>query len=142
MADEALGGSGPAGERAAAWEVVRGIFSAWRHGRPEEMRPFLHDDMVMVFFQSGERAIGADAVLEGFVAFSATAVTEHMEARERQVDVVGNTAVASYAYALSYLRDGRQFHATGRDLWVLQKSAGQWRAAWRTMLELEERERR
>jgi hypothetical protein len=48
--------------------------------------------------------------------------------------------VASYAYAMTYCRGGRRFHATGRDQWVLEKRAGARLAVWRTTLELDERE--
>jgi len=137
-----VAGAGPEQDRIAAWGVVRSIYRAWRDGHPGEMRPFLHDDMVMVFPGDGERAAGADAVMQGFIAFCAEAVAEHVEARDRQLDVVGSTAVASYAYAMTYRRCGRHFRATGRDQWVLEKKQGAWLAVWRTMLELDERELR
>jgi ketosteroid isomerase-like protein len=123
-----VAGAGPEQDRSAAWKVVRAIFRAWRAGRPAEMQPLLHDDMVMVFPATAERAEGAGAVLEGFIAFCAEAVTEEVEARDRQLDVVGQTAVASYAYAMTYTRGGRRFRATGRDQWVLQNSDGAWLA--------------
>jgi hypothetical protein len=135
-----VAGAGPLQDRTRAWEVVRQIFLAWREGRPADMRPLLHDDMVMVFPGNAERAEGAEAVLEGFIAFCAQAIAERVEARDRQLDVVGQTAVASYAYAMTYARGSRRFRAMGRDQWVLQKQRGSWLAVWRTMLELEEQE--
>jgi ketosteroid isomerase-like protein len=135
-----VAGAGPAQDRREAWGVVRSIFRSWRDGRPGDMQPLLHADMVMVFPGNGERAEGADAVMAGFIAFCAEAVAERVEAHDRQLDVVGHTAVASYAYAMTYVRGGRRFRASGRDQWVLEKAQGAWLAVWRTMLELEERE--
>ena len=131
-------GNGPAEERAAAWEVMRAIFRAWRDGRPTDMRPHLDPEIVMVFPGSGERVQGAEAMLAGFEAFAAQAVTETVDVRHRQVDVVGDQALARYAYGITYRRDGRRFRATGRDLWILGWRGGRWLAVWRTMLDLAE----
>lgn len=49
-------------------------------------------------------------------------------------------AEASYDYGMCYVRGGRDDRAEGRDLWVLEKEGGEWRAVWRTMLELREQE--
>jgi ketosteroid isomerase-like protein len=138
--DIPLTGAGPDEARDEAWEVVRTIFRAWRERRPEDMRPLLHPDIVMVFPGAAERATGVDSVMEGFIAFSAEAVPERVEARDRQLDVVGNTAVASYVYTLVYSRAGHRYRASGRDWWVLEKRGSGWLAVWRTMLELEGRE--
>jgi hypothetical protein len=56
------------------------------------------------------------------------------------VDAVGATAVASFAFAMVYTRDGSSYRATGRDLWVFgRKLEGEgWLAVWRTLLELQE----
>ena len=135
-----LRGAGPEGERAAAWEVMRCIFRAWRDGRPEDMRAYLDADVVMVFPGSAERTQGADAMLAGFKAFAEQAVTEGVEVTDRQVDVVGEQAIASYAYRITYRRDGRRWRASGRDMWILARREERWRAVWRTMLDLAESE--
>ena len=135
-----IGGTGSEAERAAAWECMRRIFRAWRDGRPTDMRPSLDEDMVMVLPGQGERVRGVDAVLEGYVAFCGEARIERMDVSERQLDVVGEVAVASYGYALAYARQGRRWLARGRDQWVLARRAGEWKAVWRTMLDLSERE--
>jgi ketosteroid isomerase-like protein len=93
-----LSGAGPDQARHDAWEVVRRIFRAWRERRPADMRPLLHPDIVMVFPGTAERASGVDAVMEGFITFSAEAEAD------RQLDVIGNTAIASYVYTLIFTR--------------------------------------
>lgn len=117
---------------------MRGIFRAWRDGRPADMRPHLDDGIVMVFPGSGERVQGAAAMLAGFETFVARAVTESVDVVDRQVDVVGDQAIASYDYRMTYRRDGQRYRASGRDLWVLARQDGRWRAVWRTMLDLSE----
>jgi len=117
---------------------MRGIFRAWRDGRPADMKPHLDEGIVMVFPGSGERVQGAAAMLAGFEAFVARAVTESVDVVDRQVDVVGDQAIASYDYRMTYRRDGRRYRASGRDLWVFARQDGRWRAVWRTMLDLSE----
>jgi uncharacterized protein (TIGR02246 family) len=133
-----LRGTGPEKDRMEAWEVMRGIFRAWRDGRPRDMRPLLDDDVVMVFPGSGDRVEGAEAMLAGFEAFVSQATTEHVDVTDRQVDVVGDQAIATYAYGITYRRGGRRWRATGRDLWILARRNGPWQAVWRTMLDLAE----
>ena len=58
-----LRGTGPEEDRMEAWEVMLGIFHAWRDGRPRDMRPLLDDDVVMVLPGSGDRIGGAEAML-------------------------------------------------------------------------------
>ena len=50
------------------------------------------------------------------------------------VDVVGETAVVSFAFAMVYERDGASYRATGRDLWVFgqrRETMGGWRCGGR-----------
>ena len=137
-ARDTVRGNGPAEDRAAAWEVMRAIFRAWRDGHPGDMRPHLDAGIVMVLPGSGERVQGADAMLAGFEAFAAEAFTETVDVVDRQLDVVGDQAVASYAYGITYRRGGQRFRASGRDLWILGRRDGRWLAVWRTMLDLAE----
>ncbi len=60
------------------------------------------------------------------------------EESDRQVDVFGDTAVASFAFVLVYEREGKKYRSTGRDLWVFSRDGAAWRAVYRTMLNLAE----
>jgi ketosteroid isomerase-like protein len=133
-----LRGTGPEEDRMEAWEVMLGIFHAWRDGRPRDMRPLLDDDVVMVLPGSGDRIEGAEAMLAGFEAFVSQAAIEHVDVTDRQVDVVGDQAIATYAYGITYRREGWRWRATGRDMWILSRRSGGWQAVWRTMLDLAE----
>ena len=52
--------------------------------------------------------------------------------------MVGDTAVISFAYEMLYERYRARSRATGRDLWVLVETGGEWLAIWRAMLDLAE----
>jgi hypothetical protein len=60
------------------------------------------------------------------------------EDSDPQIDVFGETAVASLAFAMAYERGGETYRATGRDVWVFARSGEGWLAIYRTMQDLAE----
>ena len=130
MADEAA--------RAEIVAALDRINQAWRQRRTDDLAPLFHPDITMVFPGFAGRAEGRDANVAGFEDFCAHAAVHEYHEADHQVDVVGDTAVASYRYEMVYERDGRRSRASGRDLWVFTRQDGRWLAAWRTMLDLAE----
>ncbi|HEX6747494.1 MAG TPA: nuclear transport factor 2 family protein [Longimicrobium sp.] len=122
-----------ADERGAA-DLLRRINEAWLEGRPRDLAPLFDPGIVMRY--PGGRAEGRDAMVGGFVAFLESARVHTFEHDEPQVDVVGATAVASLGFTMVYEREGSRYRSTGRDLWVFSGDGGEWRAVWRTMLDL------
>jgi uncharacterized protein (TIGR02246 family) len=115
------------------------INRAWLDRRPEDLAPFFHPDLTMVFPGFEGRAQGREAVIAGFVDFCNHATVHEYSEKDFRVDLVGDTAIASYLYEMVYERSGERYRAAGRDLWVLTRQAGGWLAVWRTMLDLCER---
>ena len=124
----------------AAREQVAGVLSrinrAWLEGRPGDLAPLLHPQVVLVVPGFAARATGRDALVAGFVDFCENARVHDFEERDHQVDVAGRTAVASFAFTMVYERGGQRYRSTGRDLWVFSREGDQWLATWRTMLEV------
>ena len=54
------------------------------------------------------------------------------------VDVAGDTAVATFGYEMVYERAGQRYRVTGRDLWVFEQQGETWIAVWRAMLDMNE----
>lgn len=54
------------------------------------------------------------------------------------VDVVGDTAMISFLFAMVYERNSRRYRATGRDFWIFHREGAAWLAVWRTMFDLGE----
>ena len=54
------------------------------------------------------------------------------------MDVIGDTAVASFHFDMVYGQAEASTRATGRDLWIFTRTAGGWQAGWRTMLDIRE----
>lgn len=122
----------------AVAEVLRRINRAWLDGRPEEMTPLIHPEIVMALRGSSGRVAGREAFVAGFVDFLRDGVVHDYHESEYEVDRVGGLAVATYVYDMTYERAGSRYFAGGRDLWAFTLEGGRWLAAWRTMLDLEE----
>lgn len=123
--------------RDAVQALLRQIHLAWLERRPHDLVHLLHPSFIMAFPGFTGRA-DRDEVIAGFVDFCDNALVHEYAETEPQLDIAGDTAVASFGYEMIYERAGRRHRATGRDLWVFSQSEGPWLAVWRTMLEAAE----
>ena len=123
----------PAAESGAA-DLLRRINQAWLEGRPRDLAPLFDPGIIMR--HPGGRLEGRDTLVGGFVSFHESGRVHTFEHDEPQIDVVGDTAVASLAFTMIYEREGARYRSTGRDLWVFARDGGEWRAVWRTMLDV------
>ena len=114
------------------------IHRAWLHGRLGDFEELLHPDAVMVLPGFRGRTRGAAEMIAGFEEFCTTATVREYDPSELSIDVVGDTATASFRFSMVYERGGISYRATGRDLWMFGQQGGEWRATWRTMLDTHE----
>jgi len=119
-------------------ESMNRINQAWLAGRIDDMAPMIHPDVIMVVPGFAGRAQGRDPFLKGFREFYQSATIHEFRETERAVDVVGDTAVVSFLFAMVYERNGGRYRATGRDFWVFHREGAEWVAVWRTMFDLDE----
>jgi ketosteroid isomerase-like protein len=122
-------------EVATALDVIN---RAWRERRPADLVSLFHPDMTMVLPRFSGRVAGRDANVAGFDDFCSNATVHEYRESGQQIDVVGDTAVATFTYEMVYERDGKRSRATGRDLWVFARDGERWLAMWGTMLDLAE----
>src|SRR5262249_14422285 len=129
-------------KRSEGKEEVRAVHKqlndAWLDGRPADLDPLLHDDIAMVFPGFSGRITGKKPMIDGFVDFCQNAVVHSFKIEDEQIDVAGDAAVASMKFEMVYERDGAKYLSTGRDVWVLSREGGSWKAVWRTMLDVME----
>ena len=84
---------------------------------------------------------GRDAIIAGFTEFCENArVIEYAESDEN-IDVIGDSAVATFRFKMLYERATYREDSAGRDLWVFHKQDGRWVAVWRTLLDVIEERR-
>jgi ketosteroid isomerase-like protein len=120
-------------------DAIQRINRTWLEGRPGDLAPLLHPSVIMVLPGFSGRIAGRDAFVAGFVDFCNSAELHEYGESELEVDITGDTAVASFAFDMVYKRSGTSYRATGRDVWVFARQEDSWLATWRAMLELAER---
>ena len=118
--------------------VLERINRAWLERRPADLLPLFHPALTMVFPGFSGRAEGRDANIAGFTDFCTHATVHEFKEHDHHIDVIGDTAVASYRYEIIYEQSGKRSRSEGRDLWVFTRHEGLWLAIWRTMLDLVE----
>jgi hypothetical protein len=121
-----------------AADAMRLINRAWLDGRVHDIAPAVHPEIVMVFPGFSGRARGREALIAGFRDFIVNAKIHEFHEHDHQTDIVGDTAVISFAYEMRYERSAAQYRVTGRDLWVFQRHGPGWVAIWRAMLDVNE----
>lgn len=137
----APGTSGPgADQRNEVAAVLRRINNAWLGNRPDDLASIAHENMVMVYPGFAGRAEGREQIVAGFAEFLSQARVTMYRESDLQIDVVGDTAVATFAYEMTYERDGGTYRTTGRDMWIFGKHGGEWLAVWHAMLDMREEE--
>jgi uncharacterized protein (TIGR02246 family) len=124
--------------RAEVSAAMQRINRAWLERRPGDLAPLFHPEVTVVFPGFAGRAEGREAIVAGFADFCAGAVVHEYREADHQVDVAGETAVASFTYEMVYEHSGTRSRATGRDLWVFARQGDEWIAVWRTMLDVAE----
>lgn len=118
--------------------VLARINQAWLAGRPNDLSDLFHPSIVMVIPGLVDRVKGRDALIAGFVDFCSHAKVHEYQETDLQVDAIGDSAVATFAYQMIYERSGERYRAKGRDLWVFTRAVTGWLAVWRTMIEMSE----
>jgi ketosteroid isomerase-like protein len=116
--------------------TMEAIKGSWREKRPREMRPYLHQDFTFAVPGFGAMVKGRELLIASFVQFGD--IAQVLDYREFDVDVqvIGDTAVVTYRFDMTYEREKKREHSTGRDLWIFARDGDRWVAVWRTMLDV------
>jgi uncharacterized protein (TIGR02246 family) len=115
-------------------ELIKRLNDAWVKGQPGQLASFFREDIVMVHPDFAQRTEGRDACVASYEDFCKQAAILDFNLLEPIIDVFGDTAVASYAYEISYEMGGERFKDSGRDLFVFIRQDDRWQAVWRTMI--------
>jgi ketosteroid isomerase-like protein len=77
---------------------------------------------------------GIGPCIESYAAFVRDARVRQFTPGDAEIDVFGDTAVATYRYEVVYEMGGSEFDETGGELLVFLRQDSGWLVAWRTML--------
>jgi ketosteroid isomerase-like protein len=119
-------------------EQIRNLLSrineAWLTGQTERLSDCFHNHMIVKGPDLQEMARGREACVKSYADFIRLATVGEFQASEPVIDLIGNVAVATSAWEISYRMNDRDYHESGRDLLVLTREDGGWQVAWRTVL--------
>lgn len=115
-------------------DVIDQINRTWLKGDPADLERYFHPDVVIQPPGPGPRVHGRDPCIASYEAFAREATVRRFETEDAEIDVFGDTAVATYRYRIVYEMNGRDYEDLGGELLVFLSEMEGWRVAWRTML--------
>ncbi len=119
-------------------DILQTINSAWLSKKPEELSKILadcfHGEMVIKGCDLETLAAGREECVRSYVDFIEQAKISAFEQDEADIRVVGDTAVASYGWKITYALEGNEYTQPGHDAFVFNRTNGKWLAIWRAML--------
>jgi len=118
--------------------VLQQINDAWLHGRSEHLRQSLedcfHEEMVIRGPDFQDLCRGKAACAQSYVDFLHQAKIQNCKLAEPEIDIAGDTAIATYAWKMTYELAGQSYTEAGHDLVVFTGHEGKWLAVWRALL--------
>jgi ketosteroid isomerase-like protein len=119
-------------------DLLQTINSSWLSERPEELSRILadcfHPDMVIKDCDLEIVAKGKDACVRSYVDFIQQAKISAFSQDDADIHVVGETAIATYGWKITYTLEGKEYTEPGHDVFVFSRADGKWLAVWRAML--------
>jgi ketosteroid isomerase-like protein len=121
-------------DREAVAAILRAITAAWRDGRADDLVPLFHERMVIAGSECEIHASGRAACVESYREFAANAAVTAYDESAPAIHVWGDTAVASYAWTMTWRRDGAPSAEAGTDQFVLGREQERWQVLHRLLL--------
>lgn len=115
-------------------DLIDNINRTWLKGDPADLEAYFHPDVVIQPPGDTPRVHGRDPCIASYAAFVRDAHVRQFTPGDAEIDVFGDTAVATYRYRVVYEIEGDTLDETGGELLVFLRQDGRWRVAWRTML--------
>ena len=125
-------------DRARIRAVLKTINDGWLQGTagdlPRLLRGSFHDKVV---FRGPDLAItaeGSAAAISSYQEFMRSATIRDWALGEPEIDLAGDTAIATYGWRLEYRLGGRDYDEFGHEVVVLTRDEVQWLVRWRTVI--------
>jgi uncharacterized protein (TIGR02246 family) len=119
-------------------KLIRTINNSWLSNDPEEVSKVLidcfHSDMVIKGCDLKTMARGRDECVRSYVGFIQQAQVKTFSQDGPEIQLTGDTAVATYGWTIMYVLEGKEYTEPGHDVFVFQRTNGKWLAIWRAML--------
>jgi hypothetical protein len=120
-----------ADEQATKEEVlgfIKALNESWTKGDGSGLGAYFHPRMVAITPSDQDILYGRDACVKSWLGFAQQAQIRRWEELEPDVKLYGDTAIVTYYYDISFDMEGESYDQGGRDMLVLVKENGSWRA--------------
>lgn len=114
--------------------LLKNIVAAYSTGDLEELKKYFHSSMVIEGPEFQERKEGRDQCIQHHEEFHSNVKIQSFRDSDYQVNVWGDTAVASCHFEAQIETEGEVFNDTGRDLYVFSRKNGEWQAVWNSVV--------
>ena len=123
-------------EQREIWDLVRRSNRAWLAGAAHEVGSLFEEGAVLIAPRLQGRVDGREAIVRSYEDYVHHARTHAFEELEHQVDVFGDTAVATYRFSVRYTINGEEgeHDEVGQEILVFRRGPGGWKVVWRTQL--------
>jgi ketosteroid isomerase-like protein len=119
-------------------DLVRAINDSWLSKTPDKIPKILadcfHEDMMIKGCNLETLASGREACVRSYIDFVKQAKISAFSQNEPEIQVVGDTAIATYGWNITYTLDDKEYRESGHDVFVFSRRHGKWLAIWRAML--------
>jgi ketosteroid isomerase-like protein len=112
--------------------AVEAYDRCWVEGRPEDLRQYLHANVVFAGPHFERLASGVDACVQSYHQFLSQARIHGFAGSDYVIDLAGDCAVVTYRWTIDYEFAGARHKDTGQDLLVWLHRAGRWLITWRS----------
>ena len=128
------GGSSPMLRAADFISFAERLDRCWMEGRFDDLDAFLAKDVVFVAPGGTPRSEGLAQAIESYRQFTSHAQVNRFKTSDHAVTLRGDTAVVEYQWEMTWIAAGEEHNETGREVLVLSRRDGNWRAVWRTQI--------
>jgi hypothetical protein len=111
-----------------ALAFIKALNEAWTKGDGSALDGFFHPGMVAITASDRDILYGREACLKSWQNFARTAQIHRWEELAPDVRLYGDTAIVTYYFDMSFDMNGKTIGMGGRDMFVLVKEDGRWRA--------------
>ena len=120
--------------------VIKNINSAWLEGKIEDLRKYLHSDIITISPDFKTRLPGIDKVLKSYRDYCGNSKNYSFRESDFHVEIFDKTAVADYEYHIIYEINNKKYDGTGREIWTFSRVNNNWLAVWRLLVNVVDKE--
>ncbi|MFA5252863.1 MAG: hypothetical protein WC454_09815, partial [Phycisphaerae bacterium] len=92
------------------WQIVKTVNQTCMEGKGfEKLKPYFHNDVVIISPGMATRAEGRDICLKSYEDACSQMTFRKLDASDEHIDVYGQTAVACYKYECIWEFQGKKF---------------------------------